>query len=550
MSYEEWGHGFRPPLVEQAGIRFHFTRIAINMVLNITTADRRCTPRYHLLLLVVLIVLEANELKGSSGGVFHLAVEAKPLIALLQLVSHQKQQQQQLSPAQSRFEQATERQERIGNFRQQLLLLSSQQNQQQQQELTSAGSGGDGDSSGSGRVSDSQELDGNWQDFEWERWGNGNSFRPFPSLTLATPRQQQRFEQQQASPGEITSFPIQKRAFDSSREGTRSWAPLTPTVLAPGNHLAPTSYSSNSNSNNDTTEPQTATLETSNTKEAQQPAPLSVAPPRSGEVATATGVAAAVAVAAEATAAGEPNGSTLRKALLGLQNPRLLGGDIIMTIGGGKRRKDRLIKFERSALVSSVSLWPSGVIFYELDPSVSHLTNLIYKVMQQFHDETCIKFIARKHNEPDYLRIEALKGCFSYVGRIGGEQTLSLGDGCEYRGTIAHELLHAVGFYHHQNRSDRDDFLEILWDNIARGKESQFLKMNPQDNALLNEFDYDSIMLYGPRTFGKTLDKVTMKPKREGVILLEVVEKQGLSLLDIDSVNKLYKCKTSSERSS
>lgn len=230
----------------------------------------------------------------------------------------------------------------------------------------------------------------------------------------------------------------------------------------------------------------------------------------------------------------------LRKALLSLQNPKLLGGDILVRTG--KRRAGRVIKYERSALVSPVSLWPNGVIYYELDQSVAHLTDFIWKVMQQFHDDTCIRFIPRENNEPDYLRIEALRGCFSYIGRIGGEQTLSLGDGCEYRGTIAHELLHAVGFYHHQNRSDRDEFLDILWDNIAKGKESQFLKMAPHENILLNDFDYNSIMLYGPHTFSKTIDKVTMKPKREGVILLEVVEKQGLSALDIDSVNKLYKC--------
>lgn len=232
----------------------------------------------------------------------------------------------------------------------------------------------------------------------------------------------------------------------------------------------------------------------------------------------------------------------MRNSLLGLQNPRLFGGDILLRTGRRPGAGNRVLKFERSALVSSVALWPNGVIYYELDPSIEHITELIWKVMQQFHDETCIRFIPREKNEPDYLRIEASRGCFSYIGRIGGEQELSLGNGCEHRGTIAHELLHAVGFYHHQNRSDRDDYLEIIWENIARGKENQFLKMAPEDNVLLNEFDYDSIMLYGPRTFGKTLDKVTMKPKRKGVILLEVIDKQGLSALDVDSVNKLYRC--------
>lgn len=243
------------------------------------------------------------------------------------------------------------------------------------------------------------------------------------------------------------------------------------------------------------------------------------------------------------TAVAKTANVSLHKALRGLQNPKLMGGDVLIKTGSAGSG-GRLIKFARSALVSSVSLWPGGVIFYELDPSVDQLTDQIWQVMQLFHDSTCLRFVMRGNNQPDYLKITALRGCFSYIGRIGGEQALSLGEGCESNGVIAHELLHAIGFYHHQNRSDRDEFLEILWENIARGKENQFIKMAPHENLLLNEFDYNSVMLYGPRTFGKTIDKVTMKPKREGVNLLEVMEKKGPSLMDIDSVNKLYKCKS------
>lgn len=238
----------------------------------------------------------------------------------------------------------------------------------------------------------------------------------------------------------------------------------------------------------------------------------------------------------------------LRKSLKGLQNPRLFGGDILINTSNGKRRRNNLMmKEQRAALINPISLWPNGVIYYELGESVSHLSDLFNKVVQQFHDETCIRFLRRKNNEPDFIRIESIKGCFSYIGRIGGQQLLSLGDGCEHQGTITHELLLAVGFYHHQNRSDRDDYLEIQWDNIAPGKQNQFYKMDPSENRLLNEFDYNSIMLYGPRTFGKSLNKITMKPKREGVVLLEVVEKAGLSKLDIDSINKLYKCSSQGE---
>jgi len=59
--------------------------------------------------------------------------------------------------------------------------------------------------------------------------------------------------------------------------------------------------------------------------------------------------------------------------------------------------------------------------------------------------------------------------CYSYVGRVGGSQAVSLDNDCVYSDTVKHELMHATGFWHEQSRIDRDDYVKIYYDNIQDG---------------------------------------------------------------------------------
>lgn len=66
--------------------------------------------------------------------------------------------------------------------------------------------------------------------------------------------------------------------------------------------------------------------------------------------------------------------------------------------------------------------------------------------------------------------------CWSYVGRYGGAQIVSLqapddkGPNClGSEGRAMHELLHALGLFHEQSRADRDKFVKIHLDNVVAG---------------------------------------------------------------------------------
>ncbi|KAM9408252.1 hatching enzyme 1.2-like [Pholidichthys leucotaenia] len=168
----------------------------------------------------------------------------------------------------------------------------------------------------------------------------------------------------------------------------------------------------------------------------------------------------------------------------------------------------------------------------------SHERGIIIRALLTFHESTCIRFVWRRAEHPNYLYFFSGSGCWSYVGRQDRGQAISLKkNGCLYQSTVQHEVLHALGFHHEHVRSDRDQHVRILTQNIRPGFESNFRIDNT--NNLGTPYDFNSIMHYSKFAFSRN-GKPTIVARSNPN--LSFGQAPQMSANDTARVNKLYQC--------
>ncbi|XP_072236048.1 high choriolytic enzyme 2-like [Leuresthes tenuis] len=164
--------------------------------------------------------------------------------------------------------------------------------------------------------------------------------------------------------------------------------------------------------------------------------------------------------------------------------------------------------------------------------------NIIIRGLVSFHRSTCIRFVWRRWWNRSYLNIFSGDGCWSYLGRQRGRQNVSLRrNGCLFQSTVQHEVLHALGFHHEQVRSDRDQYVQILTQNIRPGREHNFEKTNT--NNLGTPYDFNSVMHYSKFAFSRN-GQPTIVAKSDPN--LNFGNAREMSTNDIALVNRLYRC--------
>jgi hypothetical protein len=211
-------------------------------------------------------------------------------------------------------------------------------------------------------------------------------------------------------------------------------------------------------------------------------------------------------------------------------------GDIIV---GQVKDLDRFINNSNSGealILPKPTLWKDGIIPYVIDNNLPNI-QAVKEAVEISNSKTTLRWIERS-DQKDFVRFkEGPLNCYSPLGKIGGEQAISLSSGCK-KSQVIHEMLHTIGLLHEQNREDRDEFIAILWENIDPKNHLQFKKIKNKNLDLSKHpFDFNSIMLYNQFAFSQFEGDFSIVRANGDTYQANQV---SLSTGDLKKINSLY----------
>ena len=259
----------------------------------------------------------------------------------------------------------------------------------------------------------------------------------------------------------------------------------------------------------------------------------------------------------------EEKGKTVRRWMENRGGYAVIQGDMIL----GPVEKFSQAGSDKATFFTNSKQWTWAIVPFEIPDDFPEKKKVLAAV-EEFNQKTEIQFRPRESGDKNWITFQLYPaplpgkedpflnvGGDSQYGRrsSAGEQRVRLNRyGHFSTGTIIHELCHALGQGHEQNRQNRNDFVEIHKENIARDSHgdipdvtaAQFDILNPGKDY--NEiYDFDSISHYPQGAFaasGKativakdSLAKGTYvgNPKKFG-------NKEHLSIGDIQGLNGVY----------
>ncbi|XP_037700458.1 meprin A subunit alpha [Choloepus didactylus] len=204
---------------------------------------------------------------------------------------------------------------------------------------------------------------------------------------------------------------------------------------------------------------------------------------------------------------------------------------------------DILLPSSRNGLRDPNTRWKFPIPYILADNLGLNAKGAILYAFEMFRLKSCVDFKPYE-GESSYIIFQQFDGCWSEVGDQHVGQNISIGFGCDYKAIIEHEILHALGFYHEQSRTDRDDYVNIWWEEILPGFQHNF---NTYDDSFITDlntpYDYESLMHYAPFSFNKndSIPTITAKIPEFNPI---IGQRLDFSAIDLERLNRMYNCTT------
>ncbi|XP_052706401.1 uncharacterized protein LOC128181881 [Crassostrea angulata] len=195
--------------------------------------------------------------------------------------------------------------------------------------------------------------------------------------------------------------------------------------------------------------------------------------------------------------------------------------------------------------------WPKAIVPFTIDNNTivkQGSYDVINKAAEIFNNRTCLKWLpytpelAEEVGHNHYVEFRNSGGCWSYVGYITrSPQVIGMHEsGCMSVGISIHEMLHAAGLMHEQSRSDRDEYIRMIKENLKENIDNG--NMAKTSTFDFNAYDYESIMQYSLWAFSKTGGQSMEFLDRDLEFLAGTGAGEGLDFYDVKDITVNYKC--------
>jgi hypothetical protein len=207
-------------------------------------------------------------------------------------------------------------------------------------------------------------------------------------------------------------------------------------------------------------------------------------------------------------------------------------------------------------VADSVSLWPGGIVYYQIDSSSGDMTGIMAAIDKFNADFTGVIQWQEGTGTGTYVEIYLDPGDNSAAGDVNtigyplyppAVVNLNCAGGttnpCSLT-TLLHEMGHVVGLYHEFTRTDRDSYVTVNYDNVIKGTWPYDFAIQTQDQQLLSPYDYASVMQYPPyvdtRNGGPVIESIPAGIPMQGLEGVPGAGNQDYSAGDKETINRLY----------